>query len=466
MQSGQKVRDYLLEERIGVGGMGEVWRAIHTLLQRQVAIKAMDPHLAGDPEFEQRFVQEARAQAALRHPRILQVTDFFSEGGVYYLVMPLVEGVSLEKHLTQSRGPLALKEAVKIARDVLEGLDYAHKHGVIHRDVKPSNILLEESGHAYVLDFGIALMVGQGRRTRTGASLGTPHYMSPEQIQHPKTIDHRADVYSAGCVIYEMLAGRPPFHFLNEHEDSTFVIQQAHVNQAPESVRRWNPTVPRWIDLVILRALAKDPDQRWNGCGEFLRALESHLSDTLFEDPKLPSPSLPVPALPSPSPEPTAPSLPPRKGKGPLFLVLSSAFGCLALIVLTAVLITANKKEPIENKAPELPSTNDAGVGSFPAQTPSLTTARPEPVPSFDCRLAGLVAEKMICADSDIAQLDVEMADMYHTLWTKGDDRKRLRAEQLRWMTQERNVCRTHECLLQVYRERIAALRRRGENQQ
>jgi eukaryotic-like serine/threonine-protein kinase len=223
MQSGQKVRDYLLEERIGVGGMGEVWRAIHTLLQRQVAIKAMDPHLAGDPEFEQRFVQEARAQAALRHPRILQVTDFFSEGGVYYLVMPLVEGVSLEKHLTQSRGPLALKEAVKIARDVLEGLDYAHKHGVIHRDVKPSNILLEESGHAYVLDFGIALMVGQGRRTRTGASLGTPHYMSPEQIQHPKTIDHRADVYSAGCVIYEMLAGRPPFHFLNEHEDSTFV---------------------------------------------------------------------------------------------------------------------------------------------------------------------------------------------------------------------------------------------------
>ncbi|HYU34722.1 MAG TPA: protein kinase [Thermoanaerobaculia bacterium] len=421
MQSGQKIRDYVLAERIGTGGMGEVWRALHTTLQRQVAIKAMDPHLANDSESEQRFVREARAQAALHHPRILQVTDFFSEGGVYYLVMPLVDGVSLEKRLTRSRGPLPLAEAVLIARDVLEGLDYAHKNGVIHRDIKPSNILLDASGHAFLLDFGIALLIGQDRRTHTGASLGTPHYMSPEQIQHPKKIDHRSDVYSAGCVIYEMLAGRPPFCVPDEDEDSLFAIQQAHVRQTPEPVRRWNPSVPPLIDKAILRALAKDPAQRWNGCGEFLRALEAHRGDTILEDPPRP-----------PSPAPAG------QGKSPLFWILSSVAGCLALAVLAAVLLTANKKE----------------------DKPDPSTARPESSsPSFDCRRARLDVERMICADAEIARLDVEMADLYHKLY---GHEKHLRPEQLRWLQQERNICQTNECLVQVYRERIAEFRRRS----
>ena len=387
MQAGQKVRDYVFEEKIGAGGMGEVWRALHTVLQRRVAIKAMAPQLASDPELEQRFIQEARAQAALDHPRILHVTDFFSEGGVYYLVMRLIHGVSLEAHLARSGEPLALAEVVKIAHDVLEGLDYAHRHGIIHRDVKPSNILLDASGHACVHDFGIALLVGQDRRTRTGASLGTPHYMSPEQIQRPRKIDHRADVYSAGCVIYEMLAGRPPFDFSDEDADTSFLVQQAHVNQVPEPVRKWNPAVPLGIDAVILRALEKDPGQRWNGCGEFLRALEARRSDTLVEDSgRVPSPAPPVQPPPVPPPAPTPLPVPPPQETRPRSWVPGAVLGGLALVVLIAVLFYDRPgEEPIEEPLPmdtataEPVSTTEAA--SFAAQTPYQPAPAPVPLP-------------------------------------------------------------------------------------
>src|SRR5262249_1763370 len=147
----------------------------------------------------------------LLHPRIVPITDFFHDQGRYYLVMPLVEGPSLKGRLEAAGGPLPLTEALQIAHDVLDALDYAHQHGVIHRDVKPSNILLDHEGHPSLMDFGIALTMHQARRTRTGSSIGTPYYMSPEQIVRPKTLDHRTDVYSFGCVFYEMVASHPPF---------------------------------------------------------------------------------------------------------------------------------------------------------------------------------------------------------------------------------------------------------------
>jgi serine/threonine protein kinase len=290
MYAGQHIRDYVLGDKIGEGGMGEVWSATHEILRRQVAIKAMSPDLARAPEFEARFLDEARAQANLHHPRILGVTDFFREAGVYYLIMPLLRGHPLDDRIAEARGPLPLTETVHIASDLLDALDYAHQQGIIHRDVKPSNVLLDQGGHAHLMDFGIALLIGSDRRTRTGTSIGTPYYMSPEQIRAPKKLDHRTDVYSAACVIYEMLAGRPPFIADQEDEGNTdYVIQEAHIHRPPEPIRRWNPAVPPALDAVVLRGLAKQPDQRYSGCGEFRRALQAAAAGA--EPPPLPQPA-------------------------------------------------------------------------------------------------------------------------------------------------------------------------------
>src|SRR5262245_8359967 len=148
MQTGQRIRDYVLGQKLGEGGMGEVWSATHEILHRQVAVKAMAPDLARAPEFEARFLDEARAQAGLQHARILGVTDFFREDGVYYLIMPLVKGRPLDERIAEARGPLPLAEAAHIASDLLDALDYAHQQRIIHRDVKPSNVLLDQNGHA------------------------------------------------------------------------------------------------------------------------------------------------------------------------------------------------------------------------------------------------------------------------------------------------------------------------------
>ncbi|MFN0110719.1 MAG: serine/threonine-protein kinase [Blastocatellia bacterium] len=273
MQAGSSVRDYVFEAKIGEGGMGEVWRAHHELLDRKVAIKVMASHLMADPEFEARFIKEAQAQARLQHPNIIGATDFFREQGQYFLVMPLIEGQSLEEKLTANRGPLPIEEALRISADVLAALDYAHQRAVIHRDVKPSNILLDHEGRAYLTDFGIALMMGVDRKTRTGIAVGTAHYMSPEQIRRPKSIDHRTDVYSFGCVLYEMLAGRAPFEAGDEDGDTDYVIKEAHIHQTPEPVTKWNAKVAAAIEAVVEHALAKNPDERFVSCGEMARAM-------------------------------------------------------------------------------------------------------------------------------------------------------------------------------------------------
>ncbi|HYU35062.1 MAG TPA: serine/threonine-protein kinase [Thermoanaerobaculia bacterium] len=391
MQSGQRIRDYVLGQKIGTGGMGEVWSAMHDVLHRPVAIKAMAPHLAADPQFEERFLQEARALAILQHPRILGVTDFFREGGVYYLVMPLVTGRPLDKRIAEARGPLPIPEAASIASDMLDALDYAHQRGIIHRDVKPSNILLDHDGRAYLTDFGIAILVGQDRRTRTGTSLGTPYYMSPEQIRTPKKIDHRSDVYSAACVIYEMLAGRPPFLAEDSEGDTDFVLKEAHLQRSPEPIRRWNPTVPAALDAVVLRGLAKEPDQRYGGCGEFRRALEATAAGMAppqpaainrpapplqpLQPPPLPAPA-PVYPLPPPIPQPVAA---PRKSRSGFLL----GIGCgvaLAVAALVAISVTVYENE---EKKKDNPPVAEEPATTAVAET-ETTVPPPAPVEPVD----------------------------------------------------------------------------------
>jgi serine/threonine-protein kinase len=373
MQSGQRIRDYLLEEKIGEGGMGEVWRALHIILRRQVAIKVMSRQIAADPLFGERFLQEAQAQAVLQHPHILGVTDFFSEGNIPYLVMPLVIGQSLDDRMKAMAGPLPMEEALTIARDILAALDYAHQHGIIHRDVKPSNILLDKSGYSYLMDFGIALLVGKDRVTRTGSLLGTREYMSPEQVRNPRALDHRTDVYSSGCLIYEMMAGRPPFLADGEDEGSTdFAVMEAHVYQQPESIRKWNPAIPAGLDAVVLRALAKKPNQRFGGCGEFRRALENwdrYQAPAKTEAAPPPPPAKPGAVTP-PIPVQSAPTPPPMNQpthlSGGVKVALFVVAGLVLLAIIGIVIAQSHRDEVADDAS--------TSIGTDTTTTDTTTT--------------------------------------------------------------------------------------------
>ena len=276
IQRGSRVRQYVIEDLIAQGGMGSVWRGRDTQRNQLVAIKAVANNLVGDPEFRIRIQDEARRHQRLHHPNIVPVPDVFVAEGALCIVMKLIEGSSLAAMLeSRPANRLDVDEATRIVRDVLGALDYAHRQGIVHRDVKPSNVLVDRGGRVWLFDFGIALAMGEQRRTRTGLTIGTAAYMSPEQITHPRAIDHRSDVYSVGCLFYELLTGRPPFLPNEDGVDNTdFALQQAHVKKPPVSPRARVPSIPPALDALIMKALAKNPDDRIPGCQEFVRLLD------------------------------------------------------------------------------------------------------------------------------------------------------------------------------------------------
>jgi eukaryotic-like serine/threonine-protein kinase len=276
LQPGKQVKHYAINAYIAKGGMGVVWQAWDFVRNETVAIKAVANDLIADPEFKVRIQDEARRHQRLQHPHIVPVLDVFEAEGETCIVMQLIDGTSLDNMLESNALHHAeTREAIAIIRDILEALDYAHQHGIVHRDVKPSNVLLDKNHQALLIDFGIALAMGEKRRTRTGQIVGTPAYMSPEQITKPKSIDHRSDVYSVGCVFYEMLTGRPPFVKGQEGVGNTdFAIQHAHVTKRPLNPKSRMPSLPAEIDGLVMAALEKDPEKRIPGCQEFLRLLE------------------------------------------------------------------------------------------------------------------------------------------------------------------------------------------------
>jgi serine/threonine-protein kinase len=256
--------------------MGSVWRARDTRQNQTVAIKAVANDLIADPEFKIRIQDEARRHQRLRHPNIVPVPDVFDAEGETCIVMKLIEGSSLAK-LLESRpdNRLEVDEATRIVKDILQALDYAHRHGIVHRDVKPSNILVDHAGWVWLFDFGIAIAMGEQRRTRTGLTVGTLLYMSPEQITNPRKVDHRSDVYSVGCLFYELLTGRPPFvKNADGIGDADFALQQAHVNMQPVNPRRRVANLSADLDAIVMKALEKNPDDRIPGCQEFVRLLD------------------------------------------------------------------------------------------------------------------------------------------------------------------------------------------------
>ena len=279
MLVGEEILGYRIERQIGEGGMGSVFKGVHPAFGQEVAIKVLDPVLARDPQLRARFVQEARIQMGLRHQGIVQVLTGQVDGDSLCLVMEFVDGMSLAEVIAR-RGALPPAEAARIFAQVLDAVAHAHAQGVVHRDLKPGNILVQADGTAKVADFGIAKVVGDARMTRTGTTMGSPHYMAPEQVMGRKEIDARADVYALGATLFETLTGRPPFAALEagDGSDSDFAIKEAHVRTAPPDVRTLRPDVPAPLAEVVACALAKDPAQRFQSCGAFKRALETAAS--------------------------------------------------------------------------------------------------------------------------------------------------------------------------------------------
>lgn len=260
---------YQLGVTLGRGGMAEVRRARDLRLGREVAIKQLRIDLASDPTFQERFRREAQAAAGLNHPNIVAVYDTGEEADpltgvrVPYIVMELVEGKTLRDLLRTGR-QIQPTKALTFTQGVLEGLNYSHKAGIVHRDIKPANVMLTTSGDVKVMDFGIARAVADtsATMTQTAAVIGTAQYLSPEQARG-ETVDSRSDIYSAGCLLYELLTGRPPFQ-----GDSPVSVAYQHVREQPVPPSHLDPVISPAMDLITLKALAKDPADRYQSAGE------------------------------------------------------------------------------------------------------------------------------------------------------------------------------------------------------
>ncbi|HHY33424.1 MAG TPA: Stk1 family PASTA domain-containing Ser/Thr kinase [Firmicutes bacterium] len=261
---------YRILSRVGEGGMAEVYRARDSVLNRIVAVKVLRPQFASDEEFVERFRREAQAAASLSHPNIVSIYDVGQDGDRYYIVMEYVSGKSL-KDLIREEGPLAPEKAAGIACQILAALDHAHKNNIVHRDIKPHNILVTPEGAVKVTDFGIARATSTSALTETGTIIGTVNYFSPEQARG-ETVGIGSDIYSLGVVLYEMLTGRVPFK-----GDTPIAIALQHLQNTAISPSELNPRVPRELGRIVMKALEKDPSKRYQNARDMVRALEKYV---------------------------------------------------------------------------------------------------------------------------------------------------------------------------------------------
>ncbi|KMO84189.1 serine/threonine protein kinase [Mycolicibacterium chubuense] len=330
---GTRFGPYELQSVIGVGGMGEVYRAYDTSRERMVAIKLLRPEMAADPSFQERFRRESRVAARLQEPHVIPVHDFGEIDGVLYIDMRLVEGASL-KQVLRTDGALQPRRAVAIIRQVAAALDAAHANGLVHRDIKPENVLLTPDDFAYLVDFGIAHGGGEATVTSTGLVVGSCAYMAPERFSGDRG-GPASDVYSLACLLYETLTGRAPFEAADVRQ-----VMSAHMFSAPPRPSIMRRGITRAFDDVVGRGMAKAPADRYTSAGDLARAAGAAAERAPSAAPVPPAatpPSTRQFSAAFPTPPPYAPAPPPR----PQRPARRFSQGQVALMVATIVLLTA-----------------------------------------------------------------------------------------------------------------------------
>ncbi|MGH2545214.1 MAG: serine/threonine-protein kinase, partial [Ardenticatenaceae bacterium] len=306
---------YTLRRKIGSGGSGAVYAAWDEKLEREVALKVMVPAPGAPPDFLERFRQEAVLTARMNHPNIVPIYDVGEDQGIFYIAMRLLSGRSLGDLLAE-RGSLPPNEAIQITLPLAQALSYAHQRGIVHRDIKPANVLFDDEERPMLVDFGIAkaLDAAGERLTLTGTTIGTPAYMSPEQAAGG-TIDYRSDIYSLGILLYQMVAGRPPF------QGNAPTVMRAHLFDMPPPPSEFRPELGRDLEKVILKAIAKKPEDRFSSMDDMMDALRAVLRGKPTHISLPPAVAYPAPDIEAPTRlvrsrpiEPAFERVPPRRG--------------------------------------------------------------------------------------------------------------------------------------------------------
>src|SRR5260221_9950069 len=348
--TGTTLGKYQIIERLGRGGMADVYRAFQPLLERYVAVKVMHTNLTEDEDFITRFKREAQIVGSLRHPNIVQVIDFDIQDGECFMVMEYVQGDPL-KAMLKRRGALQMGESLDIAAKLADSLAYAHSKGLILRDIKPANVLMDKNGSPILSDFGIARLSDVSGLTSTGMTVGTPSYMSPE-AGRGEQVDERADIYSLGIVLYEMLTGTVPYD-----ADTPYAVIMKHINDPLPIPRQFNPALPEAVERLVLKALAKNKEDRFQTATEFKTALEnakqaalSHMQ-THTGKATAPAPANPVDKTVAGSAQPN------RRSRMPL------AIGAVAVVVVAGIVALV------------LSGRSNAGSTSIPL-APALTSTQ------------------------------------------------------------------------------------------
>ncbi|WP_375766729.1 serine/threonine protein kinase [Archangium gephyra] len=353
LSPGNVVERYEVERELGGGGMARVYKVRHVALGSVHALKVLDPELVGNAELRARFLDEGRIQARLRHPNILVITDVVVAPGVAGLVMDYLEGESLDKYLASARRPPDADEVRDIFQQVLAAMGFAHEHGVIHRDLKPSNIFLEQvHGRRVVrvLDFGIAKVSGaEGRPvTRTGSRMGTPQYMSPEQIRAAEDVTVRSDIFSLGITLYELATAQPCFQGESDFSIMEKIVRAEFV--PPDVV---HPGLEPGLRAAILRAMALEPERRFASCQEFSAALVEQAPARTATPLRVPVTRIPVTVAPAQPPEPPAVQKPEPRPE-PVQAPAPRAVEARPAPAAPARLAEPKPSAPIEKKAPKL----------------------------------------------------------------------------------------------------------------
>lgn len=275
---GTQILNYRIERLIGEGGMGNVYLGVHTHIGRKVAIKALNPGLAKNPEIRERFKNEASMLSQLHHPNIVQLYDYVEMDQGVFLVMEYADGQALDEYIEKVTGPIPEDKAIPMFSKILDGVAYAHKKNVVHRDIKPSNIMVSPEGKVKILDFGIAKIIGDSNHklTKTGTKLGTVLYMSPEQVKG-QTLDLRTDIYSLGITLFEMLTGRCPF----DSNSTEYEVYKKIVEEPLPDARSLYPAVSPHCSALIFKATHKDVDARFQTCADFKHQLLNPVPDVI-----------------------------------------------------------------------------------------------------------------------------------------------------------------------------------------